>query len=87
MIRISANLPAGISEPAWKNPVNGHDFKNDPERDNHLFDPHKAYHAKDDVKALQTFCISLSNLAGIMASILISRQILRKNALHIEFRS
>ena len=46
--RITANLPAGISEPAWKNPVNGHDFKNDPERDNHLFDFHKVYHAKDD---------------------------------------
>jgi hypothetical protein len=38
--RVSANLPAGISEPAWKNPVNGHDYKNDPERDNHLFDSH-----------------------------------------------
>lgn len=42
------NAPAGISEPEWKNPVNGHDYKNDPERDNHLFDFHRAYHAKDD---------------------------------------
>lgn len=64
MIRISANLPAGISEPAWKNPVNGHDYKNDPERDNHLFDSHRAYHAKDDVKALRNILHQLKELGG-----------------------
>lgn len=62
--RISVNLPAGISEPAWKNPVNRHDFKNDPERDNHLFDSHKAYHAKDDVKALRNILHQLKELGG-----------------------
>lgn len=62
--RISANLPAGISEPVWKNPVNGHDYKNDSERDNHLFDSHKAYHAKDDVKALRNILHQLKELGG-----------------------
>ncbi len=62
--RISVNLPAGISELAWKNPVNRHDFKNDPERDNHLFDSHKAYHAKDDVKALRNILHQLKELGG-----------------------
>ena len=64
MIRISANLPVGMSEPAWKNPVNGHDFKNNPERDNHLFDSHKAYHAKDDVKVLRNILHQLKELGG-----------------------
>lgn len=58
------NASAGISEPAWKNPVNEHDFKNDPERDNHLFDSHKAYHAKDDVKALRNILHQLKELGG-----------------------
>ena len=58
------NPPAGISEPAWKNPVNGHDYKNDPERDNHLFDTHKAYHAKDDIKALRNILHQLKELGG-----------------------
>ena len=58
------NAPAGISEPAWKNPVNGHDYKNDPERDNHLFDSHKVYHAKDDVKALRNILHQLKELGG-----------------------
>lgn len=58
------NAPAGISEPAWKNPVNGYDFKNDPERDNHLFDSHKAYHAKDDAKALMNILRQLKELGG-----------------------
>ena len=58
------NPPAGISEPAWKNPVNGHDYKNDPERDNHLFDSHKVYHAKDDAKALMNILRQLKELGG-----------------------
>ena len=53
-----------ITEPAWKNPVNRHDFKNDPERDNHLFDSHKAYYAKDDVKALRNILHQLKELGG-----------------------
>lgn len=64
MIRISANLPAGMSEPAWKNPVNGHDFKNNTERDNHLFDSHRAYHAKADVKVLRNILHQLKELGG-----------------------
>ena len=63
-LQTTQNPPAGISEPAWKNPVNGHDYKNDPERDNHLFDSHKAYHAKDDVKALQNILHQLKELGG-----------------------
>ena len=58
------NPPAGISEPAWKNPVIGHDYKNDPERDNHLFDTHKVYHAKDDVKVLRNILHQLKELGG-----------------------
>lgn len=58
------NAPAGISEPAWKNPVNGHDYKNNPERDNHLFDFHRAYHAKDDAKALMNILRQLKELGG-----------------------
>ena len=58
------NPPAGISEPAWKNPVTGHDYRNDPERDNHLFDSRKAYHAKDDVKALRNIMNQLKEFGG-----------------------
>ena len=56
--------PAGGSEPAWKNPVNGRDYKNDPERDNHLFDSHKAFHAKDDAQQLRYFLKQLKDFSG-----------------------
>ena len=55
---------AGGSEPAWKNPINGHDYKNDPERDNHLYDFRKAYHAKDDVRQLNQFLKKLKDMGG-----------------------
>ena len=58
------NPPAGISEPAWKDPVSGHDYKNDPERDNHLFDSHKAYHAKDDGQRINQILKQLKELGG-----------------------
>lgn len=58
------NPPVSISEPVWKDPVSGHDYKHDPERDNHLFDSHKAYHAKDDVKALRNILHQLKELGG-----------------------
>ena len=58
------NPPAVISEPIWKDPVSGHDYKNDPERDNHLFDSRKAYHAKDDVKALRNIMNQLKEHGG-----------------------
>ena len=47
-----------------ENPVNGHDYKNDPEWDNHLFDSHRAYHAKDDVKALRNILHQFKELGG-----------------------
>ena len=72
------NPPAGISEPAWKDSVSGHNYKNDPERDNHIFDSHKAYHAKDDVKALRNIMNQLKNLAETMALIPITKQIHRE---------
>ena len=56
--------PADGSEPTWKNPINGHDYKNDPERDNHLFDSRKAYHAKDDVCQLKQILMQLKDLGG-----------------------
>lgn len=56
--------PAGGSEPAWKNPVNGRDYKNDPERDNHLFDSHKAFHSKDDASQLNYLLKKLKDMGG-----------------------
>ena len=35
-----------------------------PEQDNHLFDSHKAYHAKDDTKALMNILRQLKELGG-----------------------
>ena len=58
------NAPAGVSEPEWKNPVNGHDYKNDPERDNHLFDFHRAYHVKDDGQRINQILKQLKELGG-----------------------
>lgn len=56
--------PAGGSEPSWKNPVNGHDYKNDPERENHLLDSHKAFHSKDDASQLLYLLKQLKDLGG-----------------------
>lgn len=52
------------TEKPWENPVNGRNFKNDPERDNHLFDVHKPYRAKDDVKHLNHILRKLQDLGA-----------------------
>lgn len=48
------------SEP-WKNSVTGHDFKNDPEKPNHLFNFRRPFKGKDDVRQLNYL---LSKLKG-----------------------
>ena len=58
------NAPASGSEPAWKNPLTGHDYQNDPERDHHLFDSRRAFHAKDDVQRLNQILKNLKDLGG-----------------------
>lgn len=68
--------PAGGFDPSWKNPVNGREYKNDPERDNHLFDSHKAFHSKDDASQLIYVLKQLKDLGGeIMDLIQITKQI------------
>lgn len=49
-----------------------------PEQDNHLFDFHKAYHAKNDTKALMNILRQLKELGGDYALILIIKQIPRE---------
>ena len=48
----------------WKDPVTGRDFRNDPERDNHLFDSRRPFHGKDDVRVLNNILKRLQDLGG-----------------------
>ena len=48
----------------WKDPVTGRDFRNDPERDNHLFDSRRPFHGKDDVRVLNNLLKRLQDLGG-----------------------
>ncbi len=51
-------------EPDWRNPVTGRNYKNDPERDNHLLDFKKPVHAKDDIRILKEIRRKLQELGG-----------------------
>ncbi len=48
----------------WEDPVNGRNFKNDPEKDNHLFDTQRPYHSKDDVHQLRSILKKLQDLGA-----------------------
>ena len=54
----------GCTSKPWEDPVNGRNFKNDPERDNHLFDFHRPYKAKDEVRQLNHLLKQLEALGG-----------------------
>ena len=50
--------------PPWKDPVTGRDFRNDPERNNHLFDFGKVVRSKDDAMLLKYQLQKLSSMGG-----------------------
>lgn len=54
----------GCTSAPWKDPVTGRDFRNDPERDNHLFDSRRPFHGKDDVRVLNNLLKRLQDLGG-----------------------
>jgi len=54
----------GCTSAPWKDPVSGRDFRNDPEKDNHLFDSRRAFHGKDDVRTLNNLMKRLQELGG-----------------------
>lgn len=61
--KYTTDVNNGTSKP-WEDPVSGRNFQNDPERNNHLFDVHKPYRAKDDVRHLNHILKQLEDLGG-----------------------
>ena len=58
--KTTARAPNGTHEPAWKNPVNGHDYRNDPSKDNHLFDFKNPVYSKKEFAQIKQILYKLN---------------------------